>query len=221
MAGTLAGTDAQFQKPGAVINGLGTGVATNYGVGLSEIHQYIKEKDYQHGDGNRESNTTGVSIEHEGGYALPDGTLAPVVQSTLDLSAKLCADIAKRNNLGKLVLNGNVFPHSHWVQTSCPGTLDMQYIVDKANEINGYTMPTTPPPVDTTVSDALAAVLEQVKELEATIAGDSAKIAKLQAQVIDLQAQLDASTNSDQIATLTAERDALQAKLDAIRTALG
>jgi lysozyme family protein len=138
MVGTLKSTDSTFQNPGSIYAGKGTNAATNYGVGLTEIHQYIKEESYQHGDGNRQSNTTGVSIEHEGGYLLPDGvTRKTPEKATLDLSAKLVADIANRNHLGKLVLGVNVFPHSHWTATACPGTLDMAYIVDEANKING------------------------------------------------------------------------------------
>lgn len=66
---------------------------------------------------------------------------------TIDASAKLCADIAKRYGLGKLVVNKNIFPHSHFSATSCPGQLlgKLQEIADKANAINnGSSVPSAP-----------------------------------------------------------------------------
>lgn len=141
MSGTLGGTDSHFQNPGTIQStGRGDGTASNYGIGKSEIHQYVREQDYQQADGHTESNRYGVSIEHEGGPNIP------VAQSTLDLSAQLCADIAKRNGWKSLVWLVNVFPHKHWVATQCPGTLDVSYIITKANEILNQVVDPEPEP---------------------------------------------------------------------------
>lgn len=135
MAGTLAGTDAQFQRPGEITDkGRGTSQSTNYGVGLTEVHQYVKEGRYVHSDGNAQSNATTISIEHEGGYE-KDGKIVPVAKATLDLSAELIADIAKRKGWKRLEWMVNVFPHKHYVNTTCPGTLDVDYLLAKANGI--------------------------------------------------------------------------------------
>jgi hypothetical protein len=140
MDGTIAGTDAHFQNPGTIIDGRGTGTSTQYGVGQTEIHQYVPEAEYAHGDGDAYSNANGISIEHEGG---PD---RPITDAVYDLSARLVADIAARHQLGELKVGVNVFPHNHWVATECPGTLDLERIVTEANRINGHGE--QPAPVD-------------------------------------------------------------------------
>lgn len=157
MDGTLAGTDAQFQKYSEVQNGVGDGSSSSYGVGQTEIHQYVREQDYQQADGDRNSNRWGLSIEHEG------GTANPVTQAVMDLSAKLLVEIAKRYGWTEYVpftddveafrkkpdaeqlayitnfAQANpkrrlVFPHKAWASTACPGTLDWQAIVAAANK---------------------------------------------------------------------------------------
>lgn len=126
----LSDTDSYFQNPGDIQStGRGNGTASNYGVGSGEVHQYVREQDYQQADGNRESNTWGISIEHEAGPSVPPR------ESTIELSAQLCADIAKRYGWTGLVWMVNVFPHKHWAATECPGTLPTQRIIDRANEI--------------------------------------------------------------------------------------
>ena len=140
MDGTLAGTDAHFQNPGTIKDGRGTGTSTQYGIGQTEIHQYVPEAEYAHGDGDAYSNANGISIEHEGG---PD---RPITDAVYDLSARLVADIAARHQLGELKVGVNVYPHNHWVATECPGTLDLERIVTAANRINGHGE--QPAPVD-------------------------------------------------------------------------
>lgn len=177
MAGTLAGTDAQFQKPGTIVSGRGTNPSTTYGVGLTEIHQYVKEKDYAHGDGDAQSNASGISIEHEGGYKLADGSLKVPDKRVLDLSAKLCADIAKRRNLGKLELGKNAFLHKDFVSTTCPGTLDVAYIISEANRINGHDLPDPEVP-ETPSLPELTDAIERLTGLEANVARIVTKLAQ-------------------------------------------
>lgn len=151
MAGTLAGTDAEFQKtdPGA---------AATYGVGQTEIHQYVREIDYQQADGDQNSNRWGLSVEHEAGPSMP------ATASVKALSARLLADIATRHGWsGYSLYSGDVeafrktpdaeqlaflkksvadspktrlvFPHKAWASTSCPGTLPLSEIVALANTL--------------------------------------------------------------------------------------
>ena len=63
----------------------------------------------------------------------------PVSDKALDSLIKLCADIAKRNNLGTLVKGKNLCWHSMYAATACPGPYllsKMDYIATQANKIN-------------------------------------------------------------------------------------
>lgn len=133
MDGTLAGTDTHFQQAGTVTKeGRGTGVASNFGIGQTEVHQYISLKDYQHADGNRDSNTHGVSMEHEG------GPTRPITDSVYALSARAHAEVMRTafwKGGDRLVVGVNMFPHDHWVETDCPGTLDLERLARETNAI--------------------------------------------------------------------------------------
>lgn len=138
MVGTLAGTDKVFQSNTRK-------VATNYGIEGKKVHQYVKDKDYAFGSGTTYANKFGISIEHEGGQLLKDGTRKKPTKSTHDTSAELCAKIAREHGMGKLVVGENMFPHKKFVSTQCPGSLDLKYIADKANEINAAFVAPKPP----------------------------------------------------------------------------
>lgn len=135
MVGTLAGTDSVFQRAGYA--------SAHYGIGGNgEIHQYVNEGDGSWSDANYASNNSTVSIEHEGGMAG-----VPCTRACMDASARLCADIARRQGWGRLWyngLNGNV-----WLHREIPGTdhygcpdravngLDVNYVINKANQLLG------------------------------------------------------------------------------------
>jgi LysM repeat protein len=129
IVGRLDGATAHFQN--AKVK-----VATNYGVGEGRIHQYVKDKDYAFGSGTTLANRYGISIEHEGGWKLSNGSRKKPTKKTLETSAWLCAKIAREHNLGELVPFKNAFPHSHFVSTQCPGSLDWEWICKRANKIN-------------------------------------------------------------------------------------
>lgn len=128
MVGTLAGTDRHFANPKSR-------VATHYGIQGDKVHQYVAEKDYAFANGDKHANQTSISIEHEGGQMLKSGKRKKPTKKTHNTSAVLCAEIALRHNLGKLELGKNVFPHNHWVATACPGSLDIEYIINEANKM--------------------------------------------------------------------------------------
>jgi hypothetical protein len=193
MDGTLAGTDSQFQKYGKLTSGRGDGSASNYGVGLSEIHQYVRERDYQQADGNTEANRYSISIEHEA------GTNRPVADSTVALSATLLADIAKRYGWGEFVLFGGdldafrklsyaeqqkvvtdfiaknptqrlVFPHKAWASTACPGTLPLSRIVSEANKILASVNEPEPQP-EPQPEETASGIIATIQSLLAKLAG--------------------------------------------------
>lgn len=131
MVGRLAGTTSAFSRKSFK-------VATNFGVGPDAIHQYVLEKDYAFGSGTAYANKFGISIEHEGGWLLANGRdRAKPNDDVHELSAQLHADLSRRHGLGRLEVGRNVFPHSKFVATQCPGTLDLERIVRRANEILG------------------------------------------------------------------------------------
>lgn len=99
--------------------------------------------------GNWYGNHATVGIETTNSTGAPDWKVS---DQTLETLIKLVADIAKRNNLGKLWLNPDAdYPtlsgHKDWfgAQTACCGPYlypKLQYIADRANAIN---YPPTPP----------------------------------------------------------------------------
>lgn len=128
-----------------------TQTSAHYGINSKgEIRQYITEDYGTWNCGDWDGNMTSIAIEHENISTEPNWDIA---QATIDASAKLCADIAKRNNFGRLVPYQNLFPHDHFSATQCPGQLKakLQYIADQANKINsgqapGESVPDNPIP---------------------------------------------------------------------------
>lgn len=134
MVGTLAGTDAVFQRPSYQ-------ASAHYGIGgTGEIHQYVSEANGSYSDANFSSNNSTISIEHEGGM---QGV--PMTDACVEASAQLCADISRRYGLGKLWhdgLNGNVWLHREIPGTDhygcpdrAPNGLPVQRIIDRANQL--------------------------------------------------------------------------------------
>lgn len=164
MAGTLAGTDAHFANPASQ-------VSATYGIGADgTIHQYVSENDTAWADANGLSNQTGISIEHQGGLSS-----IPCTRQCMDASAELCADIARRYGWGKLVHNGisgNVYLHREIpgsTHATCPDLapngLDVNYVINKANEIlNGTTKEENMPLTNNDINAIKHAVWEYVWE---------------------------------------------------------
>ena len=111
--------------------------SAHYGVGIhGEIAQYVDEVNTAWANANWDSNCKAVTIEASndetgGEWHIGDTTLQSLI--------KLVADIAKRNNLGKLVKGQNLTWHRMYCATSCPGEYmlsKMDYIIQEANKIN-------------------------------------------------------------------------------------
>src|SRR5690606_9090952 len=110
-------------------------VATNYGIENGSIHQYVADKDYAYGSGDTWANSRGISIEHAGGWLLPDGSRMKPTMETHESSAQLIAYLSELYGWGELRVGVNIFPHNHYVATMCPGSLDMYWLAARANEI--------------------------------------------------------------------------------------
>lgn len=107
IVGTLSAADTVFANPNSQ-------VSAHYAVGGGAIHQYVKETDTAwHA---KQANPFSIGIEHEGGPTIP------ITNATYETSSTLIADICKRRGLDPRTA---VRPHKEYVQTQCPGTLDV------------------------------------------------------------------------------------------------
>ena len=134
MVGHLAGTDSVFTRPSSL-------ASAHYGIGADgTIHQYVAETDGSYSDANYASNNSTISVEHEGGMKG-----IPCTRACMDASARLCADIARRQGWKRLWHDGLI--GNIWLHREVPGTdhagcpdlapngLDVQYVIDKANQL--------------------------------------------------------------------------------------
>lgn len=132
MAGVLTAKEC-----GAIFQKVGRKGSSNYGIGKNaEVGLYVDESNTSWCDSNWDSNCKSVTIEVSNSKKGGDWLVSDKVLEKLIL---LVADIAKRNNLGTLVKGKNVTWHSMYTNTACPGKYllsKMDYIVNKANEIN-------------------------------------------------------------------------------------
>ena len=120
--------------------------SAHYGIGKDGIiGQYVDEADTAWADGNWSSNCRSVTIETSNCITGGNWEVSALVLSTL---IKLVADIAKRNNLGKLVAGKNLTWHQMYAATACPGPYllgKMEYIANEANKLNEETKPEPKP----------------------------------------------------------------------------
>lgn len=92
--------------------------SSHYGIGSDgKIGLYVNESDIAWTNSNWKSNCESVTIETSNSKTGGDW---PVSDKSLNLLIKLVADIAKRNNLGKLVKGKNIVWHSMYANTNCP-----------------------------------------------------------------------------------------------------
>lgn len=146
MAGNLS-----VETCGAVFRKVGRNGSSHYGVGTDgRIGQYVDESNTAWTNSNWDANCKAVTIETAN---CEIGGQWKVSDNALNSLIKLVADIAKRNNLGKLVKGKNVTWHRMYCATTCPGDYllsKMDYIVSEANRINGGGQPTPTPTPDYT-----------------------------------------------------------------------
>lgn len=132
MAGKLTA-----KQCGAIFQTVGRNGSSHYGIGYNgEIACYVEEENTAWTNSNWDSNCKSVTIETSNNE---NGGNWHVSDVSLNSLIKLVADIAKRNNLGKLIKGKNVTWHSMFANTNCPGTYLMSkidYIIAEANRIN-------------------------------------------------------------------------------------
>lgn len=157
MAGYLPGTTALFQNPdtGYATN-LGVGSADGWGNGL-EVHRYVPADGYAYGSYNAYADRRGESIEIENDRTKPyPGKPTPAVHELVaQLLAQLCVeeDWPLIDGKRQLVLGDfpdhrfyqkdipgfgvefNVTTHRSMALKDCPGTTEVQWLVNRGNEI--------------------------------------------------------------------------------------
>lgn len=120
--------------------------SAHYGIGKDGIiGQYVDEANSAWADGNWNSNCRSVTIETSNSST---GGEWPISDNVLNKLIELVADIAKRNNLGKLVTGKNLTWHQMYAATACPGPYllsKMEYIANEANKLNEEIKPEPKP----------------------------------------------------------------------------
>lgn len=152
MAGILSA-----ERCGQIFQNPNRNGSSHYGIGLNgEIGVYVEEENTAWTDSNWDSNIHSVTIENSNNV---NGGNWSVSDATFDSLVKLCADIAKRNGLGRLVAGQNLTWHSMYAATTCPGDYlrsRMNELAEKANAINDQPTPAptpTPTPSSFNVGD--------------------------------------------------------------------
>lgn len=111
--------------------------SANYCIGKDgEIAVCVDEYLAAGASSNKDSDLHGISIE-VGNIETKEPW--KVSDAALNSLIKLCADIAKRNNLGKLIKGKNLCWHQMYAATACPGAYllsKLDYICEAANNIN-------------------------------------------------------------------------------------
>lgn len=125
IVGTLESADDTFRNPNRL-------ASAHYGIGDTEIHQYVKEEDTAWHASNLEINRESIGIEHEGGWLLQDGSRFKPTEETLKTSALLVADICRRYSIP--IDKDHIFPHNKYFSTQCPGSLDIDRIITLAKQ---------------------------------------------------------------------------------------
>jgi N-acetylmuramoyl-L-alanine amidase CwlA len=137
IVGTLESADATFANPDRK-------ASAHYGIGDTDIHQYVDEKDTAWHASNWILNTESIGIEHEGGWLLQDGTRAKPSEQTHETSAQLVADICRRHSIP--IDREHIRLHNESSATTCPGTLDVNKIIERAKVLSTPTPTPTPTP---------------------------------------------------------------------------
>lgn len=119
MAGTLASTDATFQNRAR-------NTSAHYGIEDDKVHQYVDLNNTAYHAGNWNVNQSSIGIEHS---AAPGRNAS---DATYESSAQLIASIISAGRVGR-----SYRKHSAVVATACPGTIDVDRIARRVNEILG------------------------------------------------------------------------------------
>jgi hypothetical protein len=119
MVTTLAGADAQFKK----VNG---GTSAHYGIENDVIYQWVEDKDTAYHAGKFSVNLESIGIEHS---ADPN---RPATDQTYKTSGELVRIICLKYNIP--IDRTHIIKHSQVVATQCPGTIDIDKIINYAKQ---------------------------------------------------------------------------------------
>lgn len=130
-----------FDSIGQAFKTPGRQGSAHYGIWGSYIDQYVQEEHTAWHCGDWAGNCCTIGIEVTNSTGADDWNVSEESFQTL---VKLCADIAKRNGLGKLKFEPDgTYPtltgHRDWSATFCPGNhlySRLNELADKANKIN-------------------------------------------------------------------------------------
>jgi hypothetical protein len=122
MAGNLASTDAVFQNRSR-------NTSAHYGIEDTNVHQYVRDEDTAYHSGNWTVNTQTIGIEHS---AQPGRDASG---ATMETSAQLIADLASKHGFN--INSSTVRPHNAIKATQCPGTINVQWLINRANALTG------------------------------------------------------------------------------------
>lgn len=149
--------------------------SSNYGIGSDgRIGMYVEEKDRSWCSSNSANDHRAITIEVANDGGAPDWHVSDKALASL---IKLCADICKRNNIKKLLWQGdknligqvnkqNMTVHRWFAAKACPGDYLYNkhgYIAEEVNKLLGVV--TTPP-----VNDTPAPSVKPVENTVSTIA---------------------------------------------------
>ena len=131
MDGTLAGTDGWFNNPNSH-------VSAHYGVANGIVHQYVRDTDTAYGAGNWDVNLHTINIEHEGSPTLP------IDPQTYVTSSQLLIQLCRQYNIP--IDRAHIRKHSEVAlhPTACPGNLDIDKLVNMAQNPIAVPPPTPP-----------------------------------------------------------------------------
>ena len=141
IVGTLESAGATFANPDRE-------ASSHYGVGDEDIHQFVADENTAWHASNLKVNRESIGIEHEGGWLLPDkvNRFKPT-DKTHETSAKLIADICQRYSIP--IDREHIRLHNEYSNTQCPGSLDVDRIIEMARN---YSVP-PPPPTSPEITD--------------------------------------------------------------------
>lgn len=105
--------------------------SAHYGIGEDgTIWQFVEDKYIAwHAS---EANTFAIGIEHCGGYPVSSGQRAKPTVACMDASAELIKYLSTKYAIP--VTTDRIKPHNFYDATACPGSLDVNYIISKANQ---------------------------------------------------------------------------------------
>lgn len=130
--GTIESANTTFQNRSR-------NTSAHYGVQDDTVFQWVDDGSTAYHAGNWTVNTQTIGIEHS---AQPGRDAS---QATLETSAQLIADLSKKH--GFAINSSTVRPHNAIKATQCPGTINVQWLINKANELVGQPIPTPAPSI--------------------------------------------------------------------------